>query len=211
MSVRANDDGSLTVAEPFGQASQWVEAEPNLYRKAEGEELMGFREDETGDIRYLVPSGSVMEKLPWYDDAAAQLPLLVAMLVVFALVPLGWLLGIGIRKLRREPASFGLPWRARLIVNLVCVLNWLFVIGVVIVFADYPQSVIYGVSGGILFLFALPIASAALTAGCVAFTVALWRKHVAGVWTRLRYSLVTLLSVEYLVLLIHWNLLGFHF
>jgi hypothetical protein len=210
-SVRANDDGTLSVAEPFGEASRWIEVEPFVYRQADGEERILFREDDGGEIRYLVPSGSVMEKVPWHDDAAIQLTLFAMMVVVFALVPIGWVIGVVIGKLRDKTASAGLPGGARLFSNLLCVLNVVFVIGLLAIFDDYPQSVIYGVSGRIVALFALPIISAALTAGCVACTVALWWKRLAEIGARLRYSLFTLLSVAFLVLLNHWNLLGFHF
>jgi CubicO group peptidase (beta-lactamase class C family) len=210
-SVLANEDGTLSIAEPFGNETRWVEVEPYLFRQVDGDELISFREDDGREIRYLVPSGSVMAKLPWHDEAAIQIPLLLAMMAVFALVPLCWLLGVAIRKLRRKAASVGLSWSARLFANLVCVLNLAFLFGVTSVLSGYPQSVIYGATPGLVVLFVPPLVTAALTACCVAVAISLWRHQRSAGFAGVRYTLFTAISVGFLLFLQHWNLLGFRF
>jgi hypothetical protein len=208
--VAALDDGSLAISVPFSDETHWLETEPNLFRNVNDKDFVGFQEDEQGQIRYLVPSGSVMEKVPWYDAAIVQVPMLLASTAVFLLTPLVWLAGMLVRRLRHQPATLS-HRTTRTFVNLVCLCNLGFLVGLGYLLASYPQSVIYGATASVVAVFVLPLVSAGLTAGCILCAARLWQQTQSGTRARIGYTFFATLSLGFLLFLHHWNLLGFRF
>jgi CubicO group peptidase (beta-lactamase class C family) len=209
--VDREDDGTLTVQWPFGEGTRWAEVEPFVYRNIGGEDHIAFRGDAGGRIKYLLQSGSVFERLPWYDDAVIQVPALAAMALLFVVTPAGWLLGALVGCLRRRPTAHSELRQARVLAGAVCVLNACFLLGLAALMAEYPNAVLHGVPAAVIALFVVPLAGAAGTAGAVAFAVREWLRNQGGLFTRIQYTLVATAAVVFVVFLHHWNLLGFRF
>jgi CubicO group peptidase (beta-lactamase class C family) len=209
--VDLEDDGRLTLQSPFGEATRWAEVEPFVFRDTGGEDHIAFRGDAGGRIKYMVQSGSVFERLPWYDDAAVQLPALAAMALLFFVTPAGWLLGALAGSLRRRPTARSELRRARALAGAVCVLNACFLLGLGALLADYPSAVVHGVPAAVIALFVVPLAGAAGAAGAIAFAARAWLRKQGGFLARVHYTLVATVAVVFVVFLHHWNLLGLRF
>jgi CubicO group peptidase (beta-lactamase class C family) len=209
--VALEDDGTLTLQSPFGEGTRWAEVEPFVFRDIGGEDHIAFRGDAGGRMKYLLQSGSVFERLPWYDDAAVQVPALAAMALLFVVTPAGWLLGALVGSLRRRPRARSELRRARVLAGAVCVLNACFLLGLGALLADYPNAVLHGVPAAVVALFVVPLAGAAGAAGAVAFAARAWLWKQGGFLARVHYTLVATAAVVFVAFLYHWNLLGLRF
>lgn len=215
--VSAGPEGVLTVRGPAPQPSHWAEVEPLVFRNLDNQDLLVFRADSHGRVTHLFygndPTTAYI-KLPWYLGQPLQFGLLGAMLLAFLsmlFLPLGlWLT-------RRGPApgqpSPPLPRLARGVAWIVSALNIAFppLMGG---FAASLMKAPYGVPPALEALLAVPLVTAALAAGMVAFCLLAWSGRGRPWWGlagRLHYTLVTVAAVAFAGWLCSWNLLGFRF
>ena len=111
--MTATGDGTLTLHRyPEGDTSRWVEVEPLLFQRVDGEGYMAFRQDENGRITHLFYLAGAewaglgkFEKLLWYETVTFHLSLLGFLVLVFLSAGVIWPVGYLIRRLRKQPSQ----------------------------------------------------------------------------------------------------------
>ena len=218
--VTATGDGTLTLHHyPEGDTSRWVEVEPLLFQRVDGEGYMAFRQDENGRITHLFYLAGTewaglgkFERLRWYETFSFQLSLLGFSALVFLSACVVWPVGGLIRRLRKRPSQAArLARPARLLAGLISALNLVFLIGLALALASDPLGIRYGVPPIVIVLLCIPLLTTALTIGLPILTALVWKNRCGSVAWRLYYSLVTVAALAFIWFLNYWNLLGFRF
>jgi CubicO group peptidase (beta-lactamase class C family) len=176
---------------------RWVEVEPLLFRAAEGEDHLLFRQDERGEITGV----GEYQRIEWWEQPPFHVGVLASCLAAF----LACLLYGGVRLVRRRPTS---PEgrTARLCAVLVAGVNLIFLAGLGISIREL--GTITPLPWSTLLLLSLPLASLALTALLPGFAATAWWERW---WTRrerLGYSTFAFLAVAFMTFLNYWRLLG---
>jgi CubicO group peptidase (beta-lactamase class C family) len=207
------DDGTLLLS-IGGYEQRFVEEEPLYFRQVDGQFGMIFREDEGGRITQmytdLMPQYTTV-KLNWYETPGFNLPLLLVCVLVFvSMIPVAVIRFIRNRRLGgdRIPASRGARVAYSIIVG-VCVLNLLFVVGLVPGFN--PPTELHGAQLIVKIVLGVGVLSAVLTVGALIYSVLAWKKSYWGIAARVHYTLVTVAAVAFVWFLNYWNLLGWSF
>ena len=206
-------DGTLLLS-IAGYEWRFVEVEPLYFRQVDGQFGMVFREDDQGRITHvytdLMPQYTGV-KLNWYETPGFNLPLLLVCVLVFlSMIPVAV-----IRFIRnRRPSSDRKadPRGARVaywIIVGICVLNLLFVVGMVP--ASNPPTELLGAQLIVKIVLGVGVLSAALTVGALIYGVLAWKRGYWGIATRVHYTLVTVAAVAFVWFLNYWNLLGWRF
>jgi len=125
---------------------------------------------------------------------------------IFLLTPIAW----AIRPVRRPAPDARLAGLARWAAGTVCLLNLLFVAGMLMVIAR-GRELLFGITPFARAVLVLPLLSAGLTGVTLVFAVVALRRRFWGPAGRLHYLLVVVVGVAFLGSLHYWNLVGFRF
>ena len=206
-------DGTLLLS-IAGYEWRFVEVEPLYFRQVDGQFGMVFREDDQGRITHvytdLMPQYTGV-KLNWYETPGFNLPLLLVCVLVFlSMIPVAVIRFIRNRRPSsdRKPASRGARVAYWIIVG-ICVLNLLFVVGMVP--ASSPPTELLGAQLIVKIVLGVGVLSAVLTVGALIYSVLAWKRSYWGIATRVHYTLVTVAAVAFVWFLNFWNLLGWRF
>jgi uncharacterized membrane protein YuzA (DUF378 family) len=136
--------------------------------------------------------------------------LLVCVLVFLSMIPVAVIRFIRNRRLGgdRKPASRGARVAYWIIVG-ICVLNLLFVVGMVP--ASSPPTELLGAQLIVKIVLGLGVLSAVLTVGALIYSVLAWKRGYWSIATRVHYTLVTVAALAFVWFLNYWNLLGWRF
>jgi len=211
--IRDPGDGTLLLS-ISGYEWRFVEVEPLYFRQVDGPFGIVFREDDRGRITQmysdLMPQYTGL-KLAWYETPRFNLPLLLACVLVFlSIIPVAAIRFVRDRRRGgdRKPASRGAIVAYWIIVG-ICVLNLLFVVGMVPGFN--PPTELHGPQLIVKIVLGLGVLSAALTVGALVYAAMAWKNSFWGIATRVHYTLVTVAAVAFVWFLNYWNLLGWRF
>ena len=120
-----------------------------------------------------------------------------------------WPVAALIRRLRKRPATFTRRERqARALAASVVVLNLIFLIGLVVRLGQAFTGAFNETPAYFIALLVIPLLTAILTTGLLAFTVLAWKDRYWSVVGRVHCSLITLAFTWFMN---YWNLLGFRF
>jgi hypothetical protein len=108
----------------------------------------------------------------------------------------------------RKPASRGARV-AYWIIGGICVLNLLFVIGMVP--ASNPPTELLGAQLIVKIVLGVGVLSAVLTVGALIYSVLAWKRSYWSIAARVHYTLVTVAALAFVWFLNYWNLLGWRF
>ena len=211
--IRDPGDGTLLLS-IAGYESRFVEVEPLYFRQVDGQFGIIFREDDGGRITQiytdLMPQYTAL-KLDWYETPGFNLPLLLACVLVFlSVIPVAVIRFIHNRRRGgdQKQASRGTRVALWIIVG-ICVLNLLFVVGMVPGFD--PPTEGHGPQLIVKIVLGLGVLSAVLTVGALVYSVLAWKRGYWGIATRVHYTLVTVAALAFVWFLNYWNLLGWRF
>jgi CubicO group peptidase (beta-lactamase class C family) len=203
------DDGALVLESPLGE-QRFRPVGEGLFHEVDGSAQLAVRTDDEGNVTHVFPSFAPMlalERVGTLASPTLHLPLLGAAVAIFLLTlitfPIRWTL----RRRYGVPAEGRPERRARLLAVLVALVGVAFVIGVAVA-ASSAEGVLTGETGALSVVLAIGVLFAVLTVGLVIAAVLVWRRGWWTVWGRLRYTLVALAAVVFVVLLQTWNLLG---
>jgi len=205
-------DGTLALATPWGEW-RFVEVGPLYFRQVDAPFHIVFREDDRGHITRLFTDYTPQfgfEKLNWYETPGFNMALLLGCVFIFlSMIPAALVRAIRNRRLtgERKPSPRGARLAERIIQG-ICVLNLLFVVGSILGNNPRPS---FGVSLNFQIVLGLGVLSAVLTVGALAYTVLAWKNSYWGVASRTYYSLVTVAAVAFIWFLNYWNLLGWRY
>jgi hypothetical protein len=150
-------------------------------------------------------------KLNWYETPGFNLPLLLVCVLVFlSMIPVVLIRFIRNRRPSsdRKEASRGARIAYWIIVG-ICVLNLLFVVGMVPGFS--PPTELHGAQLIVKIVLGVGVLSAVLTVGALLYSVLAWKRGYWGIATRVHYTLVTVAALAFVWFLNYWNLLGWRF
>jgi hypothetical protein len=187
----------------------WVQTEPGVFRDRASPQLIAFREDGAGHATHLFednfPSAGY-SRVPWYGVPGLHYAVLSVGALLFSLTPIVW----SMSALRRPGAGSLLARRARRIAGTLCVVNLLFLAGMVLVLAR-GQELLYGVTPFARAVLVLPLISAGLTGLTLVLALIALRRRFWSPAGRLHYLIVGLVGLAFLASLRYWNLLDLQF
>lgn len=216
--VNPGRNGTLTTSRPGLGQEQWVEAAPLVFRPTGNMSSpmlffdgLVFGEDKQGNINHLFYVNNpttAYEKVAWYDNTSFNYPLLGACILLF-LSTLIWPIGF---IFNCHPAkSEKLGRAARWLAGAACMMDLLFMAGLVALSAVASMSIIYGIPSSLSALLSIAIVAAVLSLSSTALAVLAWKNGYWNIAGRVHYSLVVLALLAFIWWLNNWNLLGFRF
>lgn len=193
--------------------SQWIQAEPLLFKKVRSQDKILFQENTEGHITHLFIGDSpysAFVKLKWHETPTFHFFVLGVTVFLF-LTTLCWPLGALRRRvchpLADEPDAPKLFRLTSGVMSGVCIL---FLIGLSSLMSR-PEQLIYGISFFLKILLGLPFVALVLAVGVFIFSAIVWIKSYWSWCSRLHYFLIFISFVIFLWFLNYWNLLGFKF
>ena len=205
MEVMLTPEGTLMIA-----GREYVEEETNLFRELDGEQRYTFQEDENGNVTGLIQDGfAVMQfyKAPAYAGIGFAGPLLGLSFIVFAGVFLRW--AYQRKQLQQLPQAERRAFNASIY---VAGANWLFLILMGLALALNADTLMYEIPGLLKFSLVFPILAVIAALYHLFHSYQVWSGGLRGsVWTRARYSVITLCALFTAWFYWYWNLVGFNF
>ncbi len=191
-------------------AKRYVEVEKNLFREVDDYGQIAFQEDANGKIYGFVIDGfGVMQlyRAPFYETA-----LFTGLFVGFSLIVF---IGVFLR-LAYQWAGYkslkGVEKNAHRASIAVAALNLIFIVLTVIGLSAGIQALMYGIPAIIKFSLIFPILATISGLYHVHCAVQIWRQELLNsIWTRLRYSVVSLSALFMVWFYYYWNLIGFNY
>jgi len=164
-----------------------------------------------GKVTHMFLGIDSLRKLGWYEKRSFHITLLAIIVIIFATAIVEWPFDSIARRMFTHRPPPPLPNRiARLIAWFMCVLNVVFIAGLVYVYYYYPYYEFrYGLPFVVKIILTIPMLSALLTIIVFLFAKKAWKAGWWGGFGRMHYSLVTLASLAFYWLICYWNLFGF--
>jgi hypothetical protein len=214
--VTSSNDGTIfiTLPEALGGGRQYVETEPWVFRQLGGRDVLVFKLEPDGRVKYAFNDGiphMALVKLAWYEMPTFNYFLIGLCVFLFLTAFLGWPLAAFSRVLcRRKCEGVKGPKAARWLAG---IMGLLFVLFLVLVFSAISdqKALMAGVPAMLKIALGFPLMAAVLALGVLFFVIKAWQKKY---WTRchrLHYTLVFLAALAFLWFLNNWNLLGWRF
>jgi hypothetical protein len=208
-------DGALRLS-MMGHEWRFAEVEPLYFRQVDGPFAIVFREDDRGRITHLVtdlmPQYAVA-RLDWYETQRFNMALALSCIVIFlSMIPVAATRFVRNRRLRgdQKPAPGGARVALWIILG-ICVLNLLFLVGMVWGVMWGTPNILLDPSLFIRIVLGLGVLSAVLTVGALVYVVLAWKDRYWGVAIRAYVTLVTAAAVAYVWFMNYWNLLGWRY
>jgi hypothetical protein len=204
----AVDDGELVVTGLGEDPRRFVQIEPRLFRQIDDPGTLAFRENDQGQVTYLLLGQTpivAFEKLAWHQTQEFVLILLAVCAALFVSSVVGWpwaaFILWGVPRLSTSGSRFAsaMAW-----IMSLAALAWF--ASVVLLVGD-PGELVFGLSPAVEWLLWAAPVLAALVAVVVLCTLVAWLR---GYWRfsgRLHYTLVAAAGVAFVGFLHHWNLL----
>ena len=208
-------EGALTTvgigfAWPESETARWMEVEPFVLRKIEGQGTLIFLTDGQGAVVDLIDKNDpqvVYQKQPWYETAAFHLPVLMICLFIFLSTALGWPTGFVVGRIKRvaSPRQSFLPRLGKVLAWCFSVLSLYFILAFFSMMTD--PEIVFRVPPALDQLLFLPLLMVLIAVGLIAFTVLVWARRYWRIVGRVHYTALTLAVIVFLWWLNHWNLL----
>jgi hypothetical protein len=195
---------------PESETSRWIEVEPFVLRKIEGEGTLIFLSDGQGTVTGLIDKNDpqvVYQKQPWYETAAFHLPVLLTCLLLFLSAVLVWPIGFVAGRLKQVAStqqSF-LPSLGKWLAWSFSGLSLYFILAFFSMMTD--PEIVFRVPTALDRLLFLPPIMIPIAVGLIAFTVLVWTRHYWRIVWRVHYAALSLAAIAFLWWLNHWNLL----
>lgn len=197
---------------PESETVRWIEVEPFVLRKIEGEGTLIFLTDGQGSVTGLIDKNDpqvVFQKQSWYETAAFHLPVLMTCLFIFLSAALAWPIGFVVGRLKRvtltQPAF--LPRLCKWLAWGFSVLSLYFILALLGMMTD--PEIVFRVPPALERLLCLPLIMVVIAVGLIVFTLMVWARRYWSIVGRVYYTALTLAAIVFLWWLDHWNLL-FH-
>jgi CubicO group peptidase (beta-lactamase class C family) len=216
LEIRDPGDGTLLIPMGPGFEFRFVEVEPLYFRQVDGPFSLVFREDDKGHITYVftdIQPEDAFVKLDWYETADFNMALALACILLFmSILPVAVIYFIRNRRLGgdRRPASGGAR-AAEWILLAVCLLNLLFLVGIVLWFRPMHPSELHGLPLMVEIVMGLGVLAAMLTLGALIYSVLAWKNRYWNFGGRVYYTLVTIAAIAFVWFLNYWNWLGWRY
>jgi CubicO group peptidase (beta-lactamase class C family) len=219
--VTGGNDGTLLVAPVgmgdsyggFEEESRWVETEPLIFQRIDGDGNLAFRRDDDSRTAYLFSGQKyhgTYRKIAWYETPGLHFALLSVSALFFPGTLILWSVEAWLRRRKGVAAPSTWPRLARSLGGTVCALHLVFIGSITAVMGNFVD-VIYGVPTLLRVALVLPLLAAVLTTAQLVVTVLAWRNGYWSIWGRAYYTLLTTVVLVFTWWLDYWNLLGFRY
>jgi CubicO group peptidase (beta-lactamase class C family) len=198
-SVTVESDGAIR-----WQGRRWIEIAPLVFRHADSDAHIAFRENEGGDVIELHADGGTYERIPWWKQTLFHVTILAICLITFMV----YAFARGVGALRRRPVS-PRGRLARACALMVALLNLAFVVGLVLLGRDLGRTTPLPLS--VVSWLLLPLISAVLTVCLVVIAAKAWRQPWGTRRERVGYASVAICGIAFLAFLHYWRLLGIRY
>jgi hypothetical protein len=149
--VTVANDGALE-----WQGARWLEAEPSVYRREDGDDHLVFVSDENGTVIDMHSASGSYERIGWLEQTAFHGVLLVSCLIAFSSYAIARLVSV----VRRRPSP-AVGRTARRVATFVATINLLFVAALAPTLRDL--GAVTPLPWAQVLLLSLPLASVAAT------------------------------------------------
>jgi CubicO group peptidase (beta-lactamase class C family) len=206
--VTAMPDGTLLMADVYGNPARWVEVGDGVFRAEHKDMFVAFKGDDGGRATSKVgPFPSIASgRIGWWEKGPLH----------------GFIAGIGvllsitilvsaIRQRRADSALAGnLRW-ARPTLALSGAFLLLFIIAIALILSGGFVNLIYKIPTSLYVALTFPLLAIPFALLAAWFTVRVWRARAWTFGARLHYSLAAVAVLAFLIMLNYWNLLGYRF
>jgi len=211
--VAPTKEGTLLV-KVMGEAQQYAELEPLVFRQVDGQGKLVFKEDKSGRVAVAfagdIPHMALL-KLKWHEQPTFHYLLIGFSVLFFIIAAIGWPLTALCRKIcRRKIEGNPAPRAARLTAGLMSACFLVFLILMAAALSN-TNEVMFGVPLLLKVGLVFPLVAGVLAIGVLAFTLLAWGKKYWYGCRRLTYTLVLIAAVIFLWVLKFYNLLGWRF
>jgi CubicO group peptidase (beta-lactamase class C family) len=197
-----------------GEKKRFREIGPMLFREENGQDLLAFRTDETGNLQMLVPfPATVFARTHGLTTASAENGLLRYMIAVLALAIILWPLAAIVR--RHYGCKLALAHdhhRLRLMARLVCIIQLIF-FGALFAALSASDSP-FILSGRLVPLViaweTLGVFAAAGSLFVIYYAIRCWVER-RWLWTRIFESGIALAAFVFVFIVLRWNMINFNF
>ena len=214
--ISLTEEGTLRTMEDE-KANFWFPVDSLVFRNTMNSRTLAFSKGETGEISRMYMKELpiiAFEKVPAISGKYLHFSLFGVTAISFLLTMGYWPLAFLSRRKYKPDYMAEYPiskWKKG-----VAWANGFFMLAflagmAVVVSAGNGEAIVFGIADSIKGLLILPLITILLTLLMVFFTFRLWRHGESGIWSRLWYTLLSLLAVAYLWQLWFWNLLGFNY
>jgi len=208
--VAPTKEGTLLV-KISGEARQYAELEPLVFREVDGQGKLVFKEDDRGRVT-LAFAGDIphmaLFKLKWYEQPMLHYVMIGFCVLFFFVAAIGWPVAMLARKIcRRKIEGKPAPKAARWLAGMM---SGCFLVFLVLLASSFSNTdeVMFGVPLLFKVALAFPLIGALFGIGVLGFTVLAWAKKYWYGCRRLTYTLILLAAVIFLWVLYFYNLLG---
>ena len=213
--VSPNSDRTISVSDLKdldGVPMKLEEIGPLMFRAVRGQERVGFKHDDKGNLVLVTDFPVfVFQRSPWSENSGFDLPLIAAALIVLLLTLLFWPIAALVRKHYGQKLNL-MPQqrRGRLQTRLACLLDILFICGLVgfFAFAEKDIGLLSPRFNGLLRF--IQIIGWLGVIGTIAAVYRAWHSwHEKGrwIWSKLGDTLVALACLAFVWFVYTWNML----
>ncbi len=212
--VTPDKDGDITV-DPLkdynGQPKRWHEVAPLLYRAVNGQEMLAFQKDASGNMQIVLDFPAIAEqRASLAQNSRWNFTILISSLVVMGLTVIFWPVMALIRrkyghKLELTPKQRSMRFRVRM----VCLINLFFMLGLLLVIATADDlDLLSGKLDSTIHFFQV-IGLVGAAGSLMVIYAGLRGSGGFGLWVKLWNFLLALSCVGLFWFAIYWNLLNF--
>ncbi len=211
--VSVDPDGALRLHSPgnYEPPTRWVNMGSGLFSRFDDQNLAVFHQDARGRVTAMVTRAGDFERMPWYETAGFQVPMVKTLMLILLTGCAAWPLGLAISLWRRRlREAFRLPALAWLMAGIAGALVIYFLVGWVTTLRHMDLwEFTYGLPPYLHRLLYIPPVTTTLTAAMVVFAALAWKRRYWSIWGRCHFTAVTLAALAFVWFLLTWNLLGF--
>ncbi|CAL9435799.1 D-aminopeptidase [Nocardiopsis dassonvillei] len=209
VTVREEDDGSLTLSGPSAPSETWLPQGEGMFRSEDGADVLAFvfEGEEVVALGFASDTVRTYARVPWYLAPATHGTVLLLGAVLAAstvLWPLSRLVPARARRGGRAPSGAAAPRRARLLAGATAVLVLGYTAGLVLWLSgvDVPYMLMLGYPAPLLLP---PALGAVATAGTLVLAAVAWARRWWSPTGRVHYTLVALGLTGFLAVAHHYN------
>jgi len=208
--ISVNGDRTLSISWAPGR---WIEVEPRVFQDVDDpNQRMSFQTDASGQVTQAYgPHDDGYRKVPWYRSLLAYALGVLLFALLFLSTPITWL-GSALWQRRRKRTEPRMAKAAKSLATLMSILNVAFLVGIPVLLLPYAglngTQLDFGPPASIQVLFAVPLATTALTAILAAGVVMLMWKKTWSRSGRIHLAAIVIGGLLFPGFLSFWNLLG---
>jgi len=193
-------------------AANLIQIDDLLFERDDDNSHISFKKDGNGNIAYAFNEEpqKTFEKIHWYESQTYNLVLLAVCMLIFIINIVGMSVLFFRRKKRKGLLSFSkLELFSNASIFFVSLLNVTSIILFLVLLLSMDYQIQYGLPLVGYISFGGLLLGAVVSAGVIAFCIALWMKKQKSLSGRIAYTVSAISCIAFVMFLNYWNLLGF--